>query len=565
MGADRGHAQGSGPPPFRFADDWWQRGVVYQIYPRSFADSDGDGTGDLPGIIDHLDHLGPDGLGIDAIWLSPIYPSPGRDIGYDVSDHAAIDPRFGTEADFDRLVTEAHRRGIRIVLDLVMNHTSDEHPWFVASRASRQGPFADWYLWRDPSGVGPRGTAAAAQRLGLVVRRAGLDLRPGARPVLPPHLPGRTARARLARAGGRGRPVRHGPRLAGARRRRLPARYVQRLPQAPRHAVESASAADGPPGPARSTSTTSTSLTCPPCSTASGRWSTTGRRPMTVGELFVGTTENAAALTRPSSPRVRLGAAHPAVVRGGVPSRDPPPRAGLPAARWPTVVLSNHDQPRHASRLADTVGATGPARDAIAKAAAVLELTVRGTPFLYYGEELGHGRRRRPARGEHRRAGRTRRPRLPVVGSLADRGPRCRGPAGRVPGSRPARRGCASGPTSTWRNVAVQAADPDSVLACVSTPDRVPGRVAIAPGRCAASSSRTTDPDVLGFRRAGSGPEVLVLIGFADREHRVAVPRPKRGGGWRPVVGTHRDLAERLVHGSTCTLRPYEGLVAVRA
>ena len=92
----------------RFGDDWWRRGVVYQIYPRSFADSDGDGTGDLPGIIDHLDHLGPDGLGVDAIWLSPIYPSPGRDIGYDVSDHTAIDPRFGTEADFDRLVAEAH-------------------------------------------------------------------------------------------------------------------------------------------------------------------------------------------------------------------------------------------------------------------------------------------------------------------------------------------------------------------------------------------------------------------------------------------------------------------------
>ena len=104
---------------------------MYQIYPRSFADSDGDGVGDLQGIIDRLDHLGPEGLGIDAVWLSPIYPSPGHDVGYDVSDHTTIDPRFGTDADFDRLVDEAHWRGIRVVLDLVMNHTSDENAWLV--------------------------------------------------------------------------------------------------------------------------------------------------------------------------------------------------------------------------------------------------------------------------------------------------------------------------------------------------------------------------------------------------------------------------------------------------
>jgi glycosidase len=135
----------------RFGNDWWRRGIVYQIYPRSFADTDGNGVGDLQGIIDHLDHVGRDGLGVDAIWLSPIYPSPGLDVGYDVSDHTTVDPIFGSDADFDRLVSEAHRRGIRVVLDLVMNHTSDQHPWFVASRASRDGPFADWYLWRDPA------------------------------------------------------------------------------------------------------------------------------------------------------------------------------------------------------------------------------------------------------------------------------------------------------------------------------------------------------------------------------------------------------------------------------
>jgi alpha-glucosidase len=136
--------------------DWWQDAVVYQIYPRSFLDTDGDGVGDLPGIIDRLDYLRD--LGVAAVWLSPIYPSPGLDVGYDVSDHSRVDPIFGTEADFDRLVAETHRRGMKLILDLVMNHTSDRHAWFEASRSSRDNPYADWYLWRDPAGYAADGT-----------------------------------------------------------------------------------------------------------------------------------------------------------------------------------------------------------------------------------------------------------------------------------------------------------------------------------------------------------------------------------------------------------------------
>jgi alpha-glucosidase len=127
---------------------WWQEGVVYQIYPRSFADAGGDGLGDLPGILSRLDYLAH--LGVDAIWLSPIYPSPDADFGYDVTDHCAVDPRFGTMTDFDLLVREAHRRGIRLIMDLVLNHTSDRHPWFLDSRSSRQSPRRNWYIWRDP-------------------------------------------------------------------------------------------------------------------------------------------------------------------------------------------------------------------------------------------------------------------------------------------------------------------------------------------------------------------------------------------------------------------------------
>ncbi|HXE09177.1 MAG TPA: alpha-amylase family glycosyl hydrolase [Acidobacteriaceae bacterium] len=126
---------------------WWKHAVIYQIYPRSFQDTNGDGVGDLNGIRRRLDYLVE--LGVDAIWISPIYPSPMADFGYDVADYCRIDPLFGTMSDFDLLLEEAHSRGLRLVLDFVPNHTSDQHPWFVESRSSRDNPKRDWYLWRD--------------------------------------------------------------------------------------------------------------------------------------------------------------------------------------------------------------------------------------------------------------------------------------------------------------------------------------------------------------------------------------------------------------------------------
>ena len=125
---------------------WWRTSVVYQIYPRSFADSDGDGIGDLRGIIEHVDHLAD--LGVDVVWLSPVYRSPQDDNGYDISDYQDIDPLFGTLADVDELIKALHDRGIRLMMDLVVNHTSDEHPWFVESRSSTDNPKRDWYWWR---------------------------------------------------------------------------------------------------------------------------------------------------------------------------------------------------------------------------------------------------------------------------------------------------------------------------------------------------------------------------------------------------------------------------------
>lgn len=128
---------------------WWQTGVIYQVYPRSFQDTDGDGVGDLKGISARLDYLV--GLGVNAIWISPIYPSPMADFGYDVADYIGIDPLFGTLADFDALLASAHGKGLRVILDFVPNHSSDRHPWFLASRSSRTDPKRDWYLWHDPA------------------------------------------------------------------------------------------------------------------------------------------------------------------------------------------------------------------------------------------------------------------------------------------------------------------------------------------------------------------------------------------------------------------------------
>jgi alpha-glucosidase len=130
--------------------DWWKNAVIYEIYPRSFQDSNGDGIGDLNGITEHLDYL--KDLGVDAIWLSPVYPSPQVDFGYDISDYENIDPQYGTLKDFDHLVAEAEKRHIRILMDMVMNHTSDKHEWFIQSRSSRDNPYRDWYMWHDGKG-----------------------------------------------------------------------------------------------------------------------------------------------------------------------------------------------------------------------------------------------------------------------------------------------------------------------------------------------------------------------------------------------------------------------------
>jgi alpha-glucosidase len=542
--------------PFRYGDDWWRRSVIYQIYPRSFADSDGDGFGDLPGIIDHLDHLGPGGLDVDAIWLSPIYPSGGLDGGYDVTDHSAIDPRFGTEADFDRLVSEAHRRGIRVILDLVMNHTSNEHRWFMASRDGRDGPKADWYLWRDAAGFDVDGRPRPPNNWVSWFGGPAWTWEPRRSQFYhhtflaeQPELDWRRPEVEAAQFD-----MVQGWLARGADGFRLDTFNVfLKHPDMPSDPIRRGTSA-------WTRQVHRYDIDQPDLPTLIGRFrALVDREPgrMSVGELFVGTTEGAAALTedrhlvfdwelltRPWSADA---------FRAAIRRRE----RAFGRSRWPTAVLSNHDQPRHASRLS----MSEEMRDPIAKAAATLLLTVRGTPFLYYGEEIGMGDVAIPPEESvdppAARAGpgfqwwdrsQSRTP-MPWTG----------GPGAGFTTGQPWLRIASD---STTRNVAAQSRDPDSVLACyrrlLAARRALPS---VQDGSLDLMSAGASS--ILAYRRSGSGPDVLVLIAFGPDGAQGRVPAARGGHAWRPVVGTHLDLSEQLHPGSAITLRPFEAIVAV--
>jgi alpha-glucosidase len=362
----------------RRKESWWRDGIFYQIYPRSFQDGNADGVGDIAGIISRLPYL--QALGIDAIWLSPIFPSPMADFGYDISDYNGIDPLFGTMEDFDALVSVAHGSGLKIILDLVPNHTSDQHPWFAASRSSRDNDQRDWYIWRDP---GPDGgppnnwlsefggsawqhDAATGQYYyhAFLAQQPDLNWRnPAVREAIY-----QVMRFWLGK---------------GVDGFRVDVIW---------HLIKDAQFRDNPPNPHYHEGR-------PPHERILTRYSTdqpevheviAEMRRVTdefesrvlIGEIYL--------------PVQRLVAYYGNDLRGAqmpfnfallstlwsarsIERIVADYEAALPAKAWPNWVLGNHDRPRVASRV-------GPDQ---ARVAAMLLLTLRGTPTLYYGDEIG--------------------------------------------------------------------------------------------------------------------------------------------------------------------------------
>lgn len=357
---------------------WWQRGVVYQVYPRSFQDSNGDGIGDLRGIIARLDYLAD--LGVDAIWLSPIFPSPMADFGYDVADYCDIDPRFGTLADFDDLLAAAHARNVRVILDFVPNHTSDRHPWFLESKRSRTSPKRDWYIWRDaaPGGGPPNnwvsdfgGSAwewdeASGQYYlhAFLKEQPDLDWRnPAVQSAMYDVL-----RFWFER---------------GVDGFRIDVLW---------HLVKAAGLPDNPPNPDyrpemgemhRVLQLHSTDQPEVHAIAAEMRRIADGYGDrVLIGEIYL-PVERLMAYYGAGGSGVHLPFNFQLVeARWDAPSLRAmilAYEAALPKGGWPNWVLGNHDRPRIASRVGE----------AQARVAAMLLLTLRGTPTIYYGDELG--------------------------------------------------------------------------------------------------------------------------------------------------------------------------------
>ena len=362
---------------------WWQRGVIYQIYPRSFQDSDGDGIGDLAGIERRLDYFAE--LGVDALWISPIYPSPMADFGYDVADHCGVDPRFGTLADFDRLLAAAHARNLKLILDFVPNHTSEQHPWFIESRSSRNNPRRDWYLWRDPAPDGgppnnwisdfggsawewdePSGQyyyhAFLKEQPDLNWRNP--DVRRSMYDVL---------RFWFARGvdGFRIDVLWHLVKAKEFPDNPVNPDYLPSLGAGEMHSVLQRHSTDQPEVHA--------------IAAEMRRVADSFGDRVLIGEVYL-PLERLMHYYGRESPGVHMPFNFQMIDAPwdarGLSRMIADYEAALPPGAWPNWVLGNHDRPRIAARLGE----------AQARVAALLLLTLRGTPTLYYGDELGIGR-----------------------------------------------------------------------------------------------------------------------------------------------------------------------------
>lgn len=443
-------------------EPWWKTAVIYQIYPRSFADSDGDGIGDLPGLTSRLGHLGPDGLGIDAIWLSPIYRSSNYDFGYDVSDFCDVDPTFGTLSDFDELTAEAGRLGMKVVLDFVPNHTSIEHAWFQDSRTGPDSPRRNWYFWRPsgPKGAFPNNWGSTfggpawqhdpdGEELYLASftpEQADVNWRdPGLREAMLDCMAFWLDRGvwgfrldvvdRIAKD----------PDLADNPIAEGREALVDVMPWLAQEHVNDQNHPDLP------------ALLAEMRRMADSRCSD----PLLLGETFPDADDHVRLYYgTPDAPGLHLAFNFNRslcdIPWNAKAFRNTISRAEdvLPEAAWPCWVMSNHDRARHATRF-DANG-TAPHRP---KAAATILLTLRGTPVLYYGEEIGMRDVRIPEDRQLDPVGRA----FPGFGRDPERTPMRWEPGAGV-GFTTAEPWLPDGGDVPGLDVATQAADPDSTL-----------------------------------------------------------------------------------------------------
>jgi alpha-glucosidase len=543
-------------------DPWWSLAVVYQIYPRSFADGDGDGVGDLRGIIEHLDYLndGTDAsLGVDAIWLSPIYPSPMRDAGYDVSDYCAISPEFGTMDDFRELVARAHARGIRVVMDLVMNHCSSDHPWFVEARASRESPRRDWFVWHD--GKREAGRAPPNNWLAMFGGTA-WEWEPGTRQYYlhsflkeQPDFNWRNPDLKQAmwevmrfwlEIGVDGfrldvinwflkdAELRDNPRRWKGLRPydRQVHLYDRNRPETIGLVTEIRAVVDA------------------------------YANRMTVGEVYV---EPPGDPELPAQYYARGAGLHMAFnfaflhcAWGAENFARAVDRweTLLGAEGWPNYTLSNHDQARAFTRYekrGSRLESEGRAR-----VAAAMLLTLRGTPFLYYGEEIGMSCRRIPRARLRDPLGKRYWPFHP--GRDIARTP-MQWSAGPQAGFTSA--GASWLPVADDHeriNVAAQREDPASLFAWYRTLIHLRGRE----GALRRGTYRRTpqpSPDVFGYVRECRGQRVAVLLNFDARPRRAEIP--DAAGPWKTLIGSS-ERGKKLKPGPT-ELAGYEVVIAKRA
>jgi alpha-glucosidase len=544
------------PPADDLGRDWWREGVIYQIYPRSFQDSDGDGVGDLRGIVARLDHLNgrPGSLGVDAIWLSPFFPSPMADFGYDVSDYCDVDPLFGTLADFDDLVAEAHARRIRVVIDLVPNHSSDQHPWFLESRSSRMNPKRDWYVWADaaPGGGPPNNWRSAFAKR----RREAWTLDPGTgqyyhHSFLPeqPDLNWWNPEVRAAFDGvlrfwlDRGV---DGFRIDVAHRM---ARDPD-LGDNPEYDL-----ADGEHLAVWTEENAPRDQDWPEVHEILRGFRRTLEEydaRVAIGEVFIldprrfigyygrGDDElhlafNFAFLRAPWSADA---------FRGEVETFE----RLLPALAWPDYTLSNHDNARTASRYAPDGDIERGRRRA--RAAALMLLTLRGTPFLYYGEEIGMADATIPAD----RA-------VDVAGRDPERTPMQWDPSESA-GFTTGEPWLPLGPDASTINVDTESGDPASMLSLYR--DLI--RIRRASPALRHGDHRTVPgapADVFAFTRSTVGERWLIALNFGPAPVTVAVsgdsgPRP-RCGMLRISTDPSRSVGGPI--GAELSVGPDEGIL----